>query len=71
MNAPANPAQLAAPVVKCGGCFKPVDPETSTKRTIYPRTSTRYGRFSQGSAERRIEHFCNEACVDRARADSR
>lgn len=70
MSSTANPDQSAVAATKCGGCFKPVDPATSVKRTIHPRP-TRYSRFSRGSAApARTEHFCNEACVDRARQDS-
>lgn len=60
------------PAIKCGGCFQPVDPATSTKRTIHP-TASRYSRFSRGSKPEapRVEHFCDWKCQNKAELDAR
>jgi len=60
------PAPAKAPT--CGGCFKPVDPETSVKRPIYgTASSSRYGRYSgRAPSEPVTLHFCNIECRQRA-----
>lgn len=51
----------------CGGCFKPVDPETSVKRPVYVAQQRR-SRYTRALPEPVVLHFCNLEC--RQRADS-
>jgi hypothetical protein len=60
--APANPAPR---VPTCGGCFKPVDPETSVKRPVYVAQHRR-SRYTRALPEPVILHFCNIECRQRA-----
>jgi hypothetical protein len=60
--APAKPAPRPA---TCGGCFKPVDPETSVKRNVYAPTHRR-SRYTRTLPEPVVLHFCDLACRQRA-----
>ena len=55
---PASPAPQAA---TCGGCFKPVNPETSLKRPTYT-AAPRYGRYTRALPQPVALHFCNNDC---------
>jgi hypothetical protein len=59
---------LAKPrVPTCGGCFTPVDTETSIKRPIYTTTHRRSG-YTRALPEPVVLHFCNLECRQRADA---
>jgi hypothetical protein len=71
-TSPPNAAtqQVSAAIIKCGGCFEPVNVETAIKRTI-PAPVSRYSRFSRGKVTPPAqEHFCGSACHQRAATDS-
>ena len=60
----ATPVTPVPAAPTCGGCFKPVDPETSVKRPIYP-SAPRYGR-SRALPAPVVCHYCDTACRQRA-----
>ena len=64
-NLPPASAKPSPRAPTCGGCFKPVNPETSIKRPVYASTQRR-SRYTRALPEPVILHFCDLACRQRA-----
>lgn len=62
---PPVPAVSTVRVPTCGGCYKPVDPATSLKRSIHVATQRR-SRYTRVLPEPIVMHFCDVKCRQRS-----